>query len=131
MNSCNFKGILLNDPTTRRDKVGNDIVVTSYFNLSVPRLVSKGCKYDALPMKAVGSIALTCEKYLKKGSEIAVTCRARYTKYKRGKVWKSHVIFLILELFFADGNTRQQVADGLEDTPELEEYNDIDFSALG
>ena len=41
MNSCNFIGRLANDPRTRRDKVGDEILVTTYFNLVVERAFSQ------------------------------------------------------------------------------------------
>ena len=132
MNSCNFKGILIKDPVTKRYKTKDgEVAVVTFMNLSVPRLnVNTGPKHDLLPLQASGGIALTCEKYLKKGSEIAVTCRARCTYRKSGKGWRESFHFSVMELFFADGNTRQEITDG-QLVPDIDEYDDIDFSALG
>ena len=140
MNSCNFIGRLVNDVRTRRDKVGDNILVTAYFNLAVERTFSQSKQsYDVLPMKAVGSVAETCEKWLVKGKKIGISARAEHLKYQKGGKWFEHTMFRVLQLFFVDikgdqeANTvsdeiRQIELDpsGLEET----EYQGIDFSAL-
>ena len=140
MNSCNFIGRLVNDVRTRRDKVGDDILVTSYFNLAVERTFSQSKqKYDVLPMKAVGGVAETCEKWLCKGKKIAISARAEHLKYQKGSKWYEHTIFRVLQIYFIDVKGDQEantVSDeirqieldvsGLEET----EYQGVDFSAL-
>lgn len=140
MNSCNFIGTVLKQPSIQRYKIGESIVVTAYFNLSVTRV---GCrtkqKYDDLDFKATGQIAENVEKWVSKGSSIGVQCRAEKTKYQKGGKWYSHTIFRVLQLFFLDekGDTQPNaVSDEITevdiDTSGLEEaeYHDIDFSAL-
>jgi single-stranded DNA-binding protein len=142
MNSCNFIGRLVNDPTTQRYQYGDKIIPTSYFNLAVERIVCTGKQtYDSLPMKATGTLAETCEKWLIKGKKIGVSCRAVHTK-KKGKNgrWYEDTIFQVTNLYFVDAKPDQPnvVSDDYEvkqlqlDTSGLEEteYQDIDFSAL-
>lgn len=140
MNSCNFIGRLANDPRTRRDKVGDEILVTTYFNLVVERAFSQSKQtYDVLPMKAVGSVAETCEKWLVKGKKIGISARAEHLKYQKGSKWFEHTLFRVLQIYFVDTKGEQEanaISDevrqieldpsGLEET----EYQGVDFSAL-
>ena len=139
MNSCNFIGVVLKDPVTRRDKAGEVIVVTTYLNISVAREAKTKQRYDVLSLKATGTIAENIEKWIRKGNRIGVSCRAEYNRYQRGGKWYSHTIFRILSMYFIDAKNdvpneitadETQMVDldtsGLEET----EYHDIDFSAL-
>ena len=140
MNSCNFIGRLANDPRTRRDKVGDEILVTTYFNLVVERAFSQSKQtYDVLPMKAIGSVAETCEKWRVKGKKIGISARAEHLKYQKGSKWFEHTLFRVLQIYFVDTKGEQEanaISDevrqieldpsGLEET----EYQGVDFSAL-
>ena len=144
MNSCNFIGRLVNDPKVRKDKFGEgegeEIVCSCYFNLAVDRISSKGKQsYDVLPIKAVGAIAETCEKWLVKGKRIAIAARAEHTKYQKDGKWYEHLIFKVQQLFFLDPKGNQEpnavsnVINQVEfDTSGLEEaeYQGINYSSL-
>lgn len=140
MNSCSFIGRLVNDTTVRRDKSGDKILVTCYFNLAVERITRfTKQKYDVFSMKASGAIAETCEKWLKKGKKIGCLAKAEHNKYQKAGKWYEHVVFHISELYFIDEKgdlVANEVSDKVNeiplDTSELEEteYKGVDFNAL-
>ena len=80
MNSCNFIGVVLKDPVTRRDKAGEVIVVTTYLNISVAREAKTKQRYDVLSLKATGTIAENIEKWIRKGNRIGVLAHCQFSR---------------------------------------------------
>ena len=111
MNKVILMGRLTADPEVRTT-AGAESYTVARFSLAVDRKVSKGEeKADFIRIQAWNKKADFCEKYLKKGSKVAIVGTIRTGSYKDqdGKmVYTTDV--LVEEIEFADSKRSEEVA---------------------
>lgn len=108
MNSCDFIGYLTRDPEIRYTQ--NDNLCVARFTLAVDRKFKSdnGPSVDYLQFKALGKKGEFAEKYLKKGQQVGVECRAASGSYDKNGEKVYYTEFIVEDYTFCgkkDGNS--------------------------
>lgn len=126
MNSVVLMGRLTKDPDVRYSTVGEDEKAIARFTLAVDRR-SEGT--DFISCVAFGKTAETIEKYVKKGTKIAIEGRIQTGSYtnKEGKtVYTTDVIVNNFEFAESKKEANQQ-SDGFLDVPDTIDDDELPF----
>lgn len=81
MNKVFMTGRLVKDPEMRDVKVGNDTIKNCRFRIAVPRRNAEN-ETDFFNVVVWRKLAETCNKYLKKGSQVGLVGRIENTSFK-------------------------------------------------
>ena len=126
MNSCDFIGRLTRDPEIGYSQGANPICIAK-FTLAVDR--KGGEKTDFLSMKALGKGGEFVEKYVKKGQQIGVHCRAEAGSYEKDGKREYFTEFVVDEFTFCGKKQgdNQSADDSFVSVPEGAE-EDLPFN---
>ena len=126
MNSVVLMGRLTKDPDIRYSTVGEDQKAIARFTLAVDR---KSKETDFISCVAFGKTAETIEKYVKKGTKIAIEGRIQtgsYTNKDNVKVYTTDVIVNNFEFAESKKEANQQ-SDGFLDVPDTIDDDELPF----
>ena len=126
MNVVNLLGRLTRDPEVRYFSAGGEQKARARFNLTVNRY-NDDC--DFISCVAFGKIAEIIEKYVTKGTKIAVEGRIQtgsYTNKEGQKVYTTDVVISNLEFAESKKEANQQ-SDGFLDVPDNLDDDDLPF----
>ena len=133
MNNCIFIGRLTKDPEIRHSGEKNTCI--AHFSLAVDRRYKKEGQTtaDFFDFTAFGKLGEFVEKYLKKGSKIAVTSECRNNNYTNKDGKKVYAInFYATSIEFAeskkDGNTQESASEIGEEFIDLPENFEPPFN---
>lgn len=122
MNKITLAGRLVKDPEEKRTVDNKEI---SKFTLAVNRAYRKEIT-DYIPCSAFGTSASFCNKYLKKGSPVAILGSLYQTKYTSQKTGKTVYGFeVVVEEVQSFSDKKAQVEETPTEYPMLNESESI------
>lgn len=134
MNKTILIGRLTRDPDIRYTN-GDKPVCIARYTLAVDRRVKKDGEADFIPCVAFGKSGEFAEKYLKKGTKIAVTGRIQtgsYTNRDGQKVFTTDVVIEEQEFCESKRSEERTDTDGFMNIPDgIEDEMDLDNLPFG
>lgn len=122
MNSCDFIGRLTADPEIRYS-TGQEPLCIARFRLAVDRRGGKAA--DFLSLKALGKSGEFAEKFLKKGQQVGVHCRAEAGSYENKDGQKIYYTEFVVEEYTFCGVKGEGSGSSTAPTPSGDDFMSI------
>lgn len=122
MNSCDFIGRLTRDPEVRYTQ-GEKPIAVARFTLAVDKNTKEGGA-TFLTFKALGNRGEFAEKYLKKGQQIGVHCRADAGSYDKNGSKVYYTEFIVEDYTFC-GTKGSSAEDNNMSAPSSDDFMNI------